>query len=192
MKLAIAADWLPTYGGAEHVVAALAELWPESPIVTTVAAPEKLTKSFGKDRIRTSKLLQWAFRLFHRHQILLPWMPERMENVDFDGYDIILSSSHAVGKGVIVPSSSVHVCYCHTPMRYAWEMEDDYLKDFRLRGFLRKIVKRELSYLRRWDLSTAKRVDHFIANSSETQARIMRIYGRESVVISPPVDARFF
>lgn len=192
MKLALTADWLSTYGGAEHVVAVLAELWPDSPIVTTVAEPKKLPSRFGEGRIRVSRFLQFGFDLFRRHQIFLPWMPERMENVDFGGYDIVFSSSHAVGKGVIPPSSAVHVCYCHTPMRYAWEMEEEYLKDFRLRGFLRRLVKRELKHLRRWDLSTAKRTDHFIANSSETQARIRRIYGRESVVISPPVDAHFF
>lgn len=115
-----------------------------------------------------------------------------MENMDFSGYDVVLSSSHAVGKGVIPPGNAVHVCYCHTPMRYAWEMEAEYLKDFRIKGYLKKKVKAELKRIRRWDLTTAKRVDHFIANSTETQARIRRIYGRESVVVPPPVDAVFF
>ena len=119
-------------------------------------------------------------------------MPLRVESFDFTGYDVVLSSSHAVGKGVIPPATAVHVCYCHTPMRYAWEMEAEYLTDFRIRWPLKAYVKKELKRLRRWDLSTAKRVDHFIANSSETQQRIRRIYGRDSVVIPPPVDDRFF
>ncbi len=191
MKLAIAADWLPTYGGAEHVVAALSVLWPNAPIFTTIASVSSLPASLQRSDIRVSHL-QTAYRLLGRHQWLLPWMPQTVEAMDFTGFDVILSSSHAVGKGFIPPGNSVHICYCHTPMRYAWEMEDEYLKDFRIRGLLKKRVRSELKRIRRWDLTTAKRVDHFIANSSETQARIKRIYGRESVVIPPPVDACFY
>ncbi len=191
MKLAIAADWLPTYGGAEHVVSALSGLWPEAPIFTTIASVSPLPDSLKKADIRVSPL-QIAYRILGRHQWLLPWMPRAVEAMDFTGFDIILSSSHAVGKGIIPPGNSVHVCYCHTPMRYAWEMEEEYLKDFRIRGPLKKYVRSELKHMRRWDLTTAQRVDHFIANSSETQSRIQRIYGRNSTVIPPPVDARFY
>lgn len=191
MKLAIAADWLPTYGGAEHVVAALSALWPDAPISTTVARKDALPLELRNADIRVSPL-QKAYRFLGRHQFLLPWMPRTMENMDFHGYDVVLSSSHAVGKGIIPPGDSVHICYCHTPMRYAWEMEAQYLKDFRVKGYMKKRIRAELKRLRRWDLTTARRVDHFIANSSETQARIKRIYGRESVVIPPPVDDRFF
>ncbi|MDD5055635.1 MAG: glycosyltransferase [Candidatus Peribacteraceae bacterium] len=191
MKLALIADWLTTFGGAEHVIAAFHELWPTSPVLTTVADPRRLGPLSDAD-IRTCPFLQTVFRLTHRHQLLLPLMPRYIERMDLSGYDVILSSSHAVAKGVIVPPGSVHICYCHTPMRYAWEMEEDYLRDFRLRGPLRKRVKSELKTLRRWDLSNAKRVDRFIANSTETQRRIQRIYGRKSVVIPPPVDAKFF
>ncbi len=105
---------------------------------------------------------------------------------------MVLSSSHAVGKGVIPPSDACHICYCHTPMRYAWEMEEQYLADFRIPRSVRAIVKRKLTELRRWDMVTAKRVDFFIANSKTTQERIERTYGRESVVIHPPVHDRFF
>ncbi len=119
-------------------------------------------------------------------------MPRAVEEIDLRGYDVIVSSSHAVGKGIIPPSSAVHVCYCHTPMRYAWEMESQYLEDFRVPRILCRLVKRELMKLRRWDLSTAKRVDLFIANSRETAGRIERIYGRTSTVIPPPVQDRFF
>jgi len=191
MKLAIAADWLPTYGGAEHVVAALCVLWPDAPILTTIASRTALPAELRRADIRVSPL-QRVYRFLGRHQFLLPWMPLAMENMDFTGFDVVLSSSHAVGKGIIPPGNSVHICYCHTPMRYAWEMEAEYLKDFRIKGYLKKRVRAELKRIRRWDLTTARRVDHFIANSSETQARIRRIYGRESVVIPPPVDAHFF
>ncbi len=191
MKLAIVADWLPTYGGAEHVIAALHSVWSEAPLFTTVAERSCLGPLKNAD-IRTDTLLQSIFHLTKRHQYLLPWMPKSIEAIDLRGFDVILSSSHAVGKGIIPSSGSVHVCYCHTPMRYAWEMEDEYLEDFRIRGPLKSLVKAELKRLRRWDLSTAKRVDHFIANSAETKERIKKIYGRDSVVVTPPVDDRFF
>jgi glycosyltransferase involved in cell wall biosynthesis len=115
-----------------------------------------------------------------------------MEDLDLRGYDVIVSSSHAVGKGVIPPPGAAHICYCHTPMRYAWEMEKQYLDDFRVPRLLRKAVRRRLAALRRWDLTTAKRVDAFIANSGETAQRIERIYGRTATVIPPPVQSRFF
>ena len=191
MKLAIVADWLPTYGGAEHVIAALHGVWRRAPIFTSVARRDALGPLRDAD-IRTDPILQRIFRLTSRHQYLLPWMPQSFESIDLDAYDVVLSSSHAIAKGVIPSSRSVHVCYCHTPMRYAWEMEEDYLTDFRLGWMLKWLAKKELKKLRRFDLSTAKRVDVFIANSTETQKRIQRIYGRESKVIYPPVDARFF
>ena len=190
MRVALIADWLPTFGGAEHVVSALRGIWPDAPIFTTVAKHGNVGPLNDAD-IRTGRL-QWLYRLAGRHQYLLPLMPRYIEDIDLRGYDLIVSSSHAVGKGIIPPSNAVHVCYCHTPMRYAWEMEEEYLKDFRIRGPLKTLVRRQLKHLRRWDLSTAKRVDGFIANSSETQERIARIYGRESVVITPPVEDRFF
>lgn len=187
MKVALVADWLTTAGGAERAVAELHALWPLSPIYTTVTQKDILP---GAD-LRTSRL-QFLYRLLGRHQLLLPWMPRAVEEMDLHGYDVIVSSSHAVGKGVIPPSGAVHVCYCHTPMRYAWEMEKQYLDDFRVPRFLRGKIRRQLAWLRRWDLSTAKRVDVFIANSTETAGRIARIYGRNSIVIPPPVQDRFF
>lgn len=190
MKLAIVADWLTTFGGAEHVLLEFTRLFPDAPIFTTVARPERLGPLSGHD-IRTSRL-QPLYRLMGNHQILLGRMPRAIESLDLRGYDVILSSSHAVAKGIVPPSGSVHICYCHTPVRYAWEMEDEYLKDFRIPDWLKPSVKRLLNRLRRWDLTTSKRVDVFLANSTTTQERIKRIYGRESVVVAPPVDERFF
>lgn len=190
MRLAITADWLTTAGGAEHVINELHTLWPEAPIFTTVAAPERLG-ALGQANIRTSSLQPW-YRLIKRHQLLLTWMPAAMEAIDLSGYDVILSSSHAVGKGIVPPAGSVHVCYCHTPMRYAWEMEEQYLQDFRVPQLLRPLLRRELAKLRAWDLTAAKRTDRFIANSSQTAERISRIYGREAVIIPPPVADRYF
>lgn len=189
MKLAIIADWLPTFGGAEHVIAEFHALWPDAPIFTTVARRGHLGPLDQAD-IRTSNLQRW-YRLLKRHEVLLPWMPHAIESMDLKDFDVIVSSSHAVAKGIIPPSSAVHVCYCHTPMRYAWEMEEEYLRDFRVPSMLRRTVKRMLTRLRRFDLTTAKRVDLFLANSTTTQQRIARVYGRESTVIPPPVQERF-
>lgn len=190
MKLAIVADWLVTFGGAEHTLAAMRSVWPDAPLYTTVAKREALGPLRDAD-IRTTRL-QFLYKMSGKHQVLLPLMPRAIESIDLRGYDVILSSSHAVAKGIVPPATAVHVCYCHTPMRYAWEMENEYLRDFRVPKILRGFIRRQLKALRRWDLSTAKRVDLFIANSTETQQRIARIYGRDSVVIPPPVDDRFF
>jgi len=189
VRIAIVADWLPTFAGAEHVVAEFCRLWPDAPVFTTVARRGHLGP-LDEHRIITSSLQRW-YRLLRNHKILLPWMPAAMENLDLRGFDVVISSSHAVGKGVIPPANAVHICYCHTPMRYAWEMEDQYLHDFRIPGFLRRPVRRRLKDLRRWDLTTAKRVDMFLANSSATQERIARVYGRESTVVHPPVEDCF-
>jgi glycosyltransferase involved in cell wall biosynthesis len=190
VKIALAADWLVTFGGAEHVIAECLQMFPDAPIFTTVARMGSLGGLNGAD-IRVSGL-QKIYNVTGRHQLLLSQMPSAIESLDLRGYDVVLSSSHAVGKGIIVDPSTLHICYCHTPVRYAWEMEEEYLRDFRVPGFLQKRIRSELTKLRRWDLTSAKRVDHFIANSSTTQERIKRTYNRESTVILPPVDERFF
>lgn len=190
MKIALVADWLTTFGGAEHVIAEFHAMFPDAPIFTTVARHGSLGILNDAD-IRTT-YLQRLYTLTHQYQILLPWMPRAIETIDLRGFDVVLSSSHAVAKGVIVDASTLHLCYCHTPVRYAWEMEDEYLRDFRVPHWLQKRVRKELSKIRRWDLTSAKRVDAYIANSTTTQERIKRIYNRESAVIPPPVADRFF
>ena len=191
MKLAITADWLPTLGGAEQVIAALHNLWPQAPIFTTVAAHSGLGSLQSAD-IRVDRKLQRLYKIFGTHRSLISWMPQAMERINLDAYDVVISSSHAIGKGVIPSSRAVHICYCHTPMRYAWEMEDQYLSDFKVPTKLKPFVKNLLRRLRRWDLTTAQRVDVFIANSRTTQERIRRIYGRDAIVIHPPVQDQFF
>lgn len=189
-RIALTADWLPTFGGAEHVIAEFCSLWPEAPLFTSVAKHGSLGP-LDKARIRTTPL-QRTYSLLKNHKVLLPFMPKAMEQIDLRNFDVILSSSHAVGKGIIPPPNSIHICYCHTPMRYAWEMENEYLQDFRIPKRLQKSVRGQLRRLRRWDLSSAKRTDIFLANSSTVQERISRIYGRESTVVYPPVSEHFF
>ena len=190
MKLALVADWLPTFGGAEHVLYELSSVWPDAPIFTTIANRKNLGPLADK-QISTSRLQKW-YTLLRRHEVLLPWMPKVMEGIDLEGYDVVISSSHAVAKGIVPPSTTKHICYCHTPMRYAWEMEAEYLHDFRIPSFLHNTIRAKLRSLRRWDLTTAKRVDVFVANSSATQERIARTYNRESIVVPPPVSDHFF
>jgi len=191
MKLAIVADWLPLYAGAEHVIAEFHKLWPDAPIFTTVANHGNLGPLNGAD-IRTGRLQKWYKLLGKHHRCLLPLMPREMERIDLDEYDVILSSSHAIGKGIIPPSNAKHICYCHTPMRYAWEMEKKYLEDSNIPKFFWKRIGRKLNEIRRWDMTTAKRVDLFIANSSTVANRIKKIYNRDATVILPPVSDRFF
>ena len=192
MRLALVADWLTTFGGAEHVLSACTQMFPEAPVFTTLRAKgEGRLGPLEHANIRITSLQRW-YNVIRHHQVLLPWMPQAIESIDLTGYDIVLSSSHAVGKGVIVAPQCVHICYCHTPVRYAWEMEQEYLDDFRVPRLLRPWIKRQLNQLRRWDMSSAKRVDRYIANSLATQERIKRIYGRDSIVIPPPVHERFF
>lgn len=190
MNLAIIADWLPVYAGAEHVIAAMHDIWPDAPIFTPIANRSKIGPLASAD-IRTGPLQKW-YALTGNHQWMLPWMPRAIENIDLRGFDIIISSSHAISKGIIPPSTARHLCYCHTPMRYAWEMEDEYLDDFNVPKILRRAIKEKLKQIRKWDLTTAARVDQFIANSSTVQERIKRIYNRDSIVIHPPVAEHFF
>ncbi len=190
MQIAIIADWLPVFAGAEHVIAEFHALWPNAPIFTTLKNPEKIGPL--RDATIHTTYLQYPYSLTKKHPWLLPWMPRAIETIDLTGFDTILSSSHAIGKGVVPPSTARHVCYCHTPMRYAWEMEDEYLDDFNIPQALRRVIKKKLKHIRRWDLTSAQRVDIFIANSSAVQERIRRVYNRDAVVIHPPVSERFF
>ena len=190
MKLAIVADWLPVYAGAEHVIAQMHDLWPKAPIFTSVVDRSNIGPLASAD-IRTTSLQKW-FKLSGNHQWMLPWMPRAIESIDLRGYDIIVSSSHAIGKGIVPPSTARHICYCHTPMRYAWEMEDEYLDDFNVPQCLRRTIKQKLKQIRKWDLTSAQRVDQFIANSVTVQERIKRVYNRDSIVMHPPVSDRFF
>ncbi len=190
MKPAIVCDWLVTSGGAERVIDEIQHTFPSAPLLTTVRGREGLPSPRGA--WVTTTPLQNLYRIFRHHQILAPLMPRAIESLDVRRYDVVLSSSHAVGKGVIPPPHALHICYCHTPMRYAWFMEEEYLRDFGLRGPLRLSARKVLKALRRWDLTTSRRVDLFLANSLSTRERIQRVYGRESIVLHPPVDDRFF
>src|SRR3989344_4018325 len=129
MHIAITTDWLVTPGGAERVITEMRTLWPDAPLFTTV----RRAGMFPDADVRTSSLQRW-YDLLGSHRLLLSAMPRAVESWDLRGFDVVLSSSHAVAKGCIPPPTARHVCYCHTPMRYAWEMEERYLDDLHLMG----------------------------------------------------------
>lgn len=191
MKVALVHDWLTNMGGAERVVINFKELFPDAPIYTTLYNPDKLDKALQDVDIHPS-FLQSAKNLKKGHQRLLPFMPAAFESFDLNGYDVVLSSSSSCAKGVVTSPDTVHICYCHTPMRYAWEFYYNYANDTSM-GKLKKIfLKYFMSYMRVWDRVSADRVDYFIANSANVAKRIWKQYRRESVVIHPPVRCSLF
>src|SRR5262245_25885136 len=186
MRVAIIHDYLNQYGGAERVLEALHELYPGAPVYTSLFDPRAMPAFYRDWDIRTSwmqRLPGWR-RHFQKYFLLYP---SAFESFDLSGYDLILSSSSAYAKGVIPAPGARHICYCHTPMRFAWRT-DDYIKREGFGRLQRAVLPLMLSYVRLWDVATTPRVDQFVANSREVAARIARYYGRTATVIAPPVD----
>lgn len=191
MKVALVHDYLNQMGGAERVVLALHEIFPDAPLYTSIYAPDRVDPAFRNIDIRTSFMQKLPLVKKH-HQPFLPLYPFAMERLDLRGYDLILSSSSAFGKGVITKPGTMHICYCHTPMRWCWNY-DEYVEREGLGRLSRAVLPFIITWLRVWDQTTAMRVDHFIANSPAVAERIAKYYRRDSVVIPPPVDAdRFY
>ncbi|TMF50051.1 MAG: glycosyltransferase family 4 protein [Chloroflexi bacterium] len=190
MKVALVHDYLNQMGGAERVVLAFHELFPEAPLYTSIYDPRRVDAAFQQIDIRTSFMQRLPFVKKH-HQPFLPLYPFAMERLDLRGYDLILSSSSAFGKGVITKPGTMHICYCHTPMRWCWNY-DEYVEREQLGKLARGVLPFLITWLRVWDQTTAMRVDHFIANSPAVADRIQKYYRREAVVIPPPVDAGRF
>ncbi len=189
MKIALVADWLTNYGGAESVVSALHELYLEAPIYTTLYRPGRMRELGKVKNVRTTWLQHIPFA---KHQWLLGQMPVAVEMMNLDEYDVVLSSCHSVSKGVITKPSTLHISYCHTPMRYAWESWD---LETRLKKFPRLLhgyIRRKMEAIRVWDYCAAQRVDRYIANSTYTASQIQKYYERESHVIYPPVHTEKF
>lgn len=189
MKTALIHDWLVSLGGAEKVLDAIFSIYP-SPIYTLVKREGSFDRSsFAQAEILTSFIQKLPFAV-SGHRNYLPFFPAAIERFDLSGYDVLLSSSHAVAKGIDVKEGQLHICYCHTPMRYAWDLHDQYVGD--LQGVKEWLAKWTLSYMRKWDVNHLNRIHHFIANSQYIAERIQRIYGREAEVIYPPVQTELF
>lgn len=189
MKTALVHDWLSGVGGGEKVLESIYSEYPGK-IHTLIHDAKKMERTFfeGMD-INTSFLqaIPFSSKLYRN---FLPLFPFAIEQFDLSEYDLILSSSHAVAKGVLRGANQLHICYCHSPMRYAWDLYSSHMKE--VRGLKRLAAKMTLHSLRQWDVVSANRVDHFIANSRHIAMRIKKIYGRESTVIYPPVDVSSF
>lgn len=194
MKVAIVHDWLTDVGGAEKVLQQLLICYPNADLFTVVDFfPEKARNEllFGK-RATTTFIQKLPFSK-SKYRNYLPLMPLAIEQLDLSAYDLVLSSSYAVAKGVITGPDQLHVSYVHSPIRYAWDMQHQYLRESGLNKGLRGLMaKWFLHKIRLWDYRTAHGVDHYISNSNFIKKRVKKVYGKDSTVIYPPVDTSGF
>ncbi|MFI5334661.1 MAG: glycosyltransferase, partial [Chlamydiales bacterium] len=189
MKSALVHDWLVGIGGGERCLEAIYELFP-SPIYTLVKDEEKIRGLHAAQAELHTSFIQKLPRAKTGYRNYLPLFPYAIEQFDLSEYDLILSCSHAVAKGVLTHSEQLHICYCFTPMRYAWDLTHTYLRG--LGAFRKFCASRALKSLRSWDITSLNRVDHFIAISKHIAKRIRKVYGREAEVIYPPVATHRF
>lgn len=191
IKVALVHDWLVGNAGGEKVLAEFHLLFPSAPIYTLILNKERVPPLLSDCLIYTSFLQNMPGAL-KNHSKYLPLMPYAIEQFDLKGYDLVISSSSCVAKGVIVAPDQLHLCYCHSPARYVWDLHHDYLAHTQLSTFGRNVFKITSHYFRLWDVVASNRVDYFIANSQTTANRIQKYYHRDSIIINPPVDTDFF
>ncbi len=185
MNVALVHEWLVDLTGSEEVVAAIGELFPQAPLYTLFYHPPALKGTPFEHRTLHASWLQHWPGIHRYYRYLFPLFPRAVESLDLRPYEVILSSSHSFIKGLLRNADQLHICYCHTPIRYAWDLYHDYLET--LSPVKRFLAARSLHKIRQWDLSTVYRVDHFIANSRYVARRIWKTYGRKATVIYPPV-----
>ncbi|RKT76182.1 glycosyltransferase involved in cell wall biosynthesis [Rahnella aquatilis] len=193
VSVGIVADWLVTFAGSEKVIAEFIKLYPNADIYSVVdfLSDESRKKFYGKEA--TTSFIQRLPFAKKKYQQYLPLMPLAIEQLDVTGHDIVLSSSHAVAKGVLTGPDQLHISYVHSPIRYAWDFQHQYLREAGLnKGLKGKLARWFLHKIRIWDYRTANGVDHFIANSQFIARRIKKVYGRDADVIYPPVDVERF
>jgi glycosyltransferase involved in cell wall biosynthesis len=192
-RIAIVHEWLETFAGSENVLEQLLLCFPNADIFAVVDFMKSEDRRFLQGRkVKTTFIqrLPWAQRIFRNY---LSLMPLAIEQLDMSGYDLIISSSHAVAKGVVTGPDQIHVSYVHSPMRYIWDLQHQYLKQSGLNWGLKALYVRWLFMrLRQWDVSSAQHVDHFIANSNYIARRVKKAYARDAAVVHPPVDVDRF
>ena len=194
-RVAIVHDWLVSMRGGERVLESLCRIYPHAPVLTIRYHPAGVSPEIAARDVRASFLDALARRLplgRAEFRLLLPLFPLAVESLRLDGYDVVISSSHAVAKGAIAPPGALHVSYVHSPMRYIWEAGPDYAGDVPGGAVGRAAFALLAHYLRLWDTAGTARVDALVANSAYTAARIRRCYGRDSTIIEPPVDVDRF
>lgn len=193
MKVALVHDFLFKLGGAERVVKEFADLYPEAPIYTLLYDEGACGEIFPKKRITSSSLQNsWSF-LRKRPQYLLSKMPKAIEEFDLSGYDLVISSSGAFSHGIITPPKTRHLCYCHSPMRYAWDYTHEYLEEHRFSWLTEYLVRKMLFQIRQWDRAAADRPDLYLANSQHVAKRLNKYFQVNAEVLYPPVNVdRFY
>jgi len=194
MKKALVHDWFKDFAGAEKCVESFTNIWNDFEVYSLIDFLNKENREIilkGK-KAHTSSIQSFPFAK-KKYRNYLPFFPRAIEEFDLSEYDVILSSSHAVAKGILTHSNQLHISYVHTPIRYAWDLYHQYLRESGLKkGFKGKLAKYFLHKIRMWDMSTINRVDYYIANSHYIARRIKKVYGKESTVIYPPVDVEKF
>ena len=188
MRVAIVHYWLLNQRGGEAVLEALCRLLPDADLFTLFYDPQRVSPAIRERHITASFLNP----LRRHYRALLPFMPMALEHFDLRGYDLVISSESGPAKGVLVPSGARHICYCHTPMRYLWDLYPAYLHEWTHSPWKRAMMAPVANYLRLWDYASAARVDQFVANSLNVSRRIWRCYRRQSQVIHPPVAVETF
>lgn len=191
LKIAIIHDWLVSMRGGEKIVENLCEMFPGCDIYTLLYRPGSVSPVIETHKIYTSFVNQLPFKNT-KYRYYLPLFPTAIEKFNIKPYDLIISSSHCVAKGIIPSPDTLHVSYIHTPMRYVWDMYHDYFEKDNTNLLIRKLIPFFANYLRMWDVASANRVDWFIANSQHVANRIKKYYGRESTIIHPPVEIDLF
>lgn len=188
-RIAIVHEWFDTYAGSERVVEQMLEVFPQADLFALVDFIPSDKRQFIKHKkVRTTFIQKLPFARKHFRNYL-PLFPYAIEQLDLRNYDIVISSSHAVAKGVLTNGEQLHICYCHSPMRYAWDLYHQYIEDNGLKkGIKGAFVKWVLHKIRIWDQSGVHRVNHYIANSHYIARRIQKLYARSSAVIFPPAD----
>ena len=193
MKIAIVHDWLVVYSGAERVLEQMLEVYPDADLYSIVDFIPEHERGFLKNKIVKTSFIQKLPFAKKKYRSYLPLMPLAIEQFDLSDYDLVISSSHAVAKGVITGPNQLHISYIHSPIRYAWDLQHQYLNESNLaKGFRSWIVRWLLHRMRMWDARTANGVDFFIANSYYIAKRIQKVYRRSSEVIYPPVNVEEF
>lgn len=191
MKIALIHDWLTGMRGGERALLAFCEMFPDADLFTLVRVPGATDPIIERRRVRTSPIqwLPWPGRLYRHY---LPLFPMAIEQFDLDGYDLVLSTSHCAAKSVVVPGHTRHLCYCLTPMRYAWDQFDAYFGPDRVGPTLNRLMRPVMAAMARWDRATEGRVHRYLAISQYVAQRISLYYNRQSSIVYPPVETTFY
>jgi len=191
VKTALVHDWLNGMRGGEKVLEQMCQMYPDARIHTLIYEPDRVSDSIRRMPVQSS-FIQKLPKAHEKYRWYLPLFPSAVKRFNLAGFDLVLSSSHCVALGARADKKAVHVCYCHTPMRYAYEYFDDYFPPGSFNSLVRGIIRLNMARMRRWDRRASRGVDAFVANSLCVAERIRRIYGRNARVVHPPVDTDFY